>query len=226
MQGNDTPERRRAPRRPPVQRVCEGCSAPFMARRAEVDQGRARFCSRDCWKTDATGDLAERLRANTKIDTNLTCWLWTGTPGTHGYGRMSVGNVPLLTHQVAWMVASGESSPPQGVIGHTCDLKLCVRNDEPGTYTVDGIAYQRYGHLFLTTQLGNVRDMIQKGRDFHESPKGEASSVAKLTALDVRAIRQRYAAGGISTFALSQEYGVGKSQIKRIVRRESWAHVD
>jgi plasmid maintenance system antidote protein VapI len=42
----------------------------------------------------------------------------------------------------------------------------------------------------------------------------------------VRAIRQRYAVGGISQYALAAEFGVNVANINMIVNRKAWAHVE
>ena len=56
-------------------------------------------------------------------------------------------------------------------------------------------------------------------------PVGVANGNAKLTDDDVREIRFRYAAGGVSQSALGQEYGVTQPMIGYIVRRELWKHI-
>jgi hypothetical protein len=51
------------------------------------------------------------------------------------------------------------------------------------------------------------------------------STTRKLTGADVRAIRERYAIGGISHAALGREYGVNKVTVTRILQRKMWRHV-
>jgi hypothetical protein len=48
---------------------------------------------------------------------------------------------------------------------------------------------------------------------------------AKLTEVQVRAIRERYAVGDISQAALGEEYGVTRMAVSAIVSRRSWKHV-
>ncbi len=50
MQSNDT-TRKRAPRRPPVERICEVCGGSFSALPSWIDAGRGRFCSTACFFT-------------------------------------------------------------------------------------------------------------------------------------------------------------------------------
>ncbi len=55
--------------------------------------------------------------------------------------------------------------------------------------------------------------------------RGSSSPNAKLTDDQVRDIRLRYAAGGISQTVLGAEYGVVHTVVGKIVRREMWRHV-
>src|SRR5947199_536257 len=113
---------------------------------------------------------------------------------------------------------------------HRCDIRQCVRP----------------GHLFLGTHADNMNDMAQKGRAasgernamrlypelvrskrggvFHQ-PSGELNTAAKLTTDQVREIRERYAAGGVSQQALADEFGVSQPHLSRIVRGEWWTHI-
>lgn len=54
---------------------------------------------------------------------------------------------------------------------------------------------------------------------------GEKVGSAKLTAEQVRAIRERYARGGIPQSALAGEYGVRQSLINRIIHSKLWRHL-
>lgn len=56
--------------------------------------------------------------------------------------------------------------------------------------------------------------------------RGEDHRAAKLSGDDVRAIRDRYAAGGISQAKLGATYGVDQALISRIVRGQRWRHLD
>lgn len=56
--------------------------------------------------------------------------------------------------------------------------------------------------------------------------RGQNHYAAKLTEQDVRDIRRRYAAGGITQRALAAEYGVHFALISQIVLRQKWTHVE
>lgn len=56
--------------------------------------------------------------------------------------------------------------------------------------------------------------------------RGELNPGTSLTDQNVRDIRRRYAAGGISQHQLATEYGCTQSTISLIVLRRSWQHVE
>ena len=56
--------------------------------------------------------------------------------------------------------------------------------------------------------------------------KGERQPQAKLTEAQVIAIRQRYAAGGISQLNLARLFGMSRSAVQLILQRKNWKHVN
>lgn len=77
--------------------------------------------------------VSERFRAlYDVIDTG--CWIWRGTPGANGYGRLSIGNRPTYAHRAAYELHVGPI--PAGLtIDHLCRVRMCVNPDhlEPVT---------------------------------------------------------------------------------------------
>lgn len=144
------------------------------------------------------------------------CWTWTGFRSS-GYGFLSVGNRPTRAHRVSWELSNGPlpDIAPGSYHGtcvlHRCDNRACVRPD----------------HLFIGTQLDNIRDRDAKlrGRSGPGFPRGERHPNHKLRACDVREIRRRYAAGGITQFALAAEFGVRQPHISRAISGTAWGHV-
>lgn len=150
--------------RPPV--PCELCGVLIPQR---TGRRSARFCSKVC-SGKATGGLAVTPRPLTerfwaKVQKTDTCWFWTGAHLPLGYGlltRREGGE--RRANRIAWELASGESIPPGSVVCHVCDNPPCVRNDDVGTYEVNGAIHPRYGHLFLATMKDNSQDMLAKSR--------------------------------------------------------------
>lgn len=140
------------------------------------------------------------------------CWLWTAyLEPAWGYGifRMYPGQQMWKAHRAAWVLERGPI--PDGlIVCHHCDNPPCVNP----------------AHLFVGTWQDNVDDRVAKNRSGRTGPgRGEAAPNVTLTEVQVREIRRRYAAGGVSQSALGAEYGVGQTQVGRIVRGTRWAHV-
>jgi uncharacterized protein YjcR len=49
--------------------------------------------------------------------------------------------------------------------------------------------------------------------------------IKKLSVKDVRKIRQRYSAGGVTYYDLAEEYGVTFQAIGHIITRRNWKHI-
>lgn len=153
--------------------------------------------------------LAERFwRFVTKGD---GCWHWKGAKNQGGYGVIHAAiqyGRSMLAHRVAWELTKGPI--PIGIcVCHHCDNRACVNPD----------------HLFLGTLADNNRDMKVKGKAHGPGFKGERNWIAKLTEIAVYEIRDKYAAGGVSTGYLSRQYGVHKSTIKDVLHRRTWRHL-
>ena len=136
------------------------------------------------------------------------CWTWLGGLNKpDGYGQILVDGRHKLAHQVAWCIAHPEETiPPRQCVLHRCDNPQCVNQE----------------HLFLGTHADNMHDMFDKGR--REPARGEQHGHARLTTTDVLAIRSSNAQG-TSMHRLAKEFGVARSTIQSVVRRNTWTHV-
>lgn len=229
--------------------VCQQCRATFPVDPHLVAKGYGKYCDQQCyWASMRTEKPLDVDRFWSKVDKSDGCWIWTGKIATNGYGRFSHANRQHAAHRLAWEMAGGPV--PDGLkVCHDCpdgDSPACVRNDEPGTYIINGIARPRFGHLWVGTQAENLADMVNKGRSatgdrngsrthpekMQRGPRatdlilrGERTSGAKTTADAVIAIRSKYAAGNVTQDQLGMEYGLSRRQISGIIRRTEWSHV-
>lgn len=127
------------------------------------------------------------------------CWIWTGKRANKcGYGRMTFGRkrgkaLEEDAHRAAYRFFVGPIPAGKHVL-HKCDVPACIRPD----------------HLYLGTQLENMRDVARRGR-FNR----------KLTWARVHEIR-RLKAEGQPTFGLAHQFNVSPSMIRRIVAGKSW----
>jgi hypothetical protein len=228
-------------------RACEFCAAPFCALVAEINRGRARFCSGRCrntansrvWRKTTAERFWLKVDQNGPVPSHCPelgpCWLWLASKYTNGYGQFTMGPPwrPHIADRIAWELTYGPI--PEGLnVCHRCDTPACVRPD----------------HLFLATQAGNLADMASKGRstigdrnparmypermprgDTHPArsrpsylARGERNGATKLTAVVIPAIRSN-AANGVPLTVLGLKHGVTDGAIRKIVRRETWRHI-
>ena len=75
-----------------------------------------------------------------RVDRTETCWLWTGKPEAHGYGRLSIGRVDgkpvrMQAHRFAYELTVGPV-PDGMVLDHLCRVRLCVNPEHLEPVTV------------------------------------------------------------------------------------------
>lgn len=138
--------------------------------------------------------------------TESGCHLWVGRVGGNGYGqvrkRIDGKRRYFYAHRIAWEQANGPI--PAGLcVCHRCDVPSCVNP----------------AHLFVGTQAENVADRDRKGRG--RAAKGALSGVSKLTEEQVLSIKK----DGRVLREIAADYGIGKSQVSRIKRNETWEHL-
>lgn len=110
-----------------------------------------------------------------------------------------------MAHRVAWGIASG--APPGTLhVLHHCDNPSCCNA----------------AHLFLGTNLDNIRDRVSKKRS--SCHRGEGNPRSLVTAEDVLEIRVGLARGD-SRRALAERFAVSLSCIDGIKSRKNWAHL-
>lgn len=128
------------------------------------------------------------------------CWEWRGPKTSLGYGKLCFNYKYLGAHRVSWELHRG----PIGA-----GLFLCHKCDNPGCVNPD--------HLFLGTQMDNMRDKIAKGRDLY----GEKNTEAKLKECQVREILRDTR----SLKEIAADYDVSGTMIGFIKNGRKWKHV-
>jgi hypothetical protein len=164
------------------------------------------------------------------------CWEWAAGLSNKGYGKFTLNNKTLIAHRVSWLFEHGEPPKDGMCVCHKCDNRKCVNPS----------------HLFIGSHQDNVDDMISKGRKAtgdsngarrlfidirlgkkshkNSNPncllKGSSVGTSKLTAENVKFIRHEYAFGRQTPNQLAELFGLGRSQVSRIIKNESWGHVE
>lgn len=194
------------PKPVPVECSCLSCGKKFFAASSRIKSGHGKYCSKLC--RSAGDSKFNPARFWKRVDKSGDCWLWTGDHSRYGYGlyRNAAGQ-KTGAHRVSWELHNG--TIPDGLfVCHNCpggDNPLCVNP----------------AHLFLGTNADNMADCVQKGR----TRIGERHWNSRFTEEQVTAIRQRYAAGGISVRKLAEELGEPYGTISAIIYRVSWKHL-
>lgn len=155
-----------------------------------------------------TSELIQGFWARVDVKPNKNeCWEWKAYCNENGYGRLYIKGLYFYSHRTAYFLGKG-IDPIEWKVLHECDNPPCCNPH----------------HLKLGTHGDNVRDMIAKGRD--KKAKGEDAPNVKLKEWQVKEIRQKYEAGGISMEKLARQYDIYPSGVWMIVRRKIWAHVE
>lgn len=95
--------------------------------------------------------MADRFWKFVSPEPNSGCWLWEGSTDKRGYGQLRLsssgpGSLAYATH--VSLALAGRHVPSGKCACHHCDNPPCVNPD----------------HLFIGTQLDNMRDAKAKGR--------------------------------------------------------------
>ena len=145
--------------------------------------------------------LGEKVWSKVEFGEMDQCWRWIGAHGKHGHGHLlrgGRGTPHVNAHRAAYELIYG--SIPSGLeVCHRCDVRDCCNPR----------------HLFLGTHRENMTDMARKER----SPR------RRLTGIEVTAIHNAWAQGGVTKTDLSRRYGVSRVQIANIVSGRHWCHL-
>lgn len=199
---------------------CANCGEPVRRLAWELRSGRAVFCGKACadhtvgsaiaeqWQRSFQDRFWQRVdKAGPVIYREIgPCWIWTGQRNNYGYGVVAKDRQSFLAHRVSF---AQTATIPEGLyVLHHCDNPPCVRPD----------------HLFTGTALTNTRDMVIKGRNrLPYANMNRKHPNAKLTDESVDTIIKLYnSTPRVTQVQLAASFGVGQSQISRIIRKESW----
>lgn len=151
------------------------------------------------------GSDLERFTLCICADSKTGCWNWTGPRLRSGYGSTSYKSAERRAHRLSWRLFNG--TIPEGMsVCHKCDNPRCVRPE----------------HLFLGTQLDNVRDMIAKGRD--RKALGQKNGRAKMDEGSVREIRRLHS-DGLSHRRIAGELGLNRGAVWAVLGGRTWTWV-
>jgi len=138
------------------------------------------------------------------VNKTETCWLWIGQLLPNGYGviRLRQPRRKEMVHRFSWAIHNGPI-PHKMLVLHHCDIPNCINPR----------------HLFIGTQLDNMKDAMNKFRVHH----GTNHYKTHLTDDDVKIIIEQK--GKITQSELSKRFNVGRENISAIQNRRTWKHI-
>lgn len=148
--------------------------------------------------------LSERFHEKIIPITESGCWLWIGATKELGYGVIGLGRRTQGTskaHRVSWELYNGNIPKGMNVL-HKCDIPSCVNPK----------------HLFIGTLSDNMKDCVNKKRNFVPNNSKENAKWAKLNNQSVEHIRKKEMSG----VDYAKLYNVSKSAIYNIWSGLSW----
>jgi len=151
-------------------------------------------------------DLDSYLSTRTKVSGE--CIEFTNKPDVNGYAKLSQRSSAFKMYGERWLhritYTRHYGEIPKGVVVmHTCDNPICCNIE----------------HLKLGTQIDNLKDMYNKGRN----AKGELSGNNKLTKSDVVYIisyKETHKSTEVATM-----YNVAPRTIRDIWNNVTWRHI-
>jgi len=130
------------------------------------------------------------------------CWNWKGAI-SHGYGSLRFKGKHYIASRAAYEVYISVINDDL-LVCHKCDNPLCVNPN----------------HLFLGTELDNMKDMVSKNR----SAKGSHHSQAKLNETSVKEIK-KLLKQQLSHSEIAKLYDVKREAISKINQGIRWGHI-
>lgn len=129
------------------------------------------------------------------------CWNWAGHLGKFNYGQIQVNGRPEPAHRVSWELRFG--TIPDGMcVLHRCDNPSCVNPH----------------HLFLGTNLDNIKDRHAKNRD----ARGERSGKSTLTNDQVIQIKRLYRPKVFGCRKIGKQLGIDHSTVCHVISGRTW----
>lgn len=106
-----------------------------------------------------TPEDLKRFWAKVDMKDESSCWLWTASVNSKGYGSFAIKGSGVSAHKVSWALAKNDGvlSDSKSHVMHSCDVRSCVNPN----------------HLSLGTPKDNARDAISKGRNVVRVPSQE-----------------------------------------------------
>lgn len=159
------------------------------------------------------------------------CWDWTAAL-SNGYGAFRLNDRNERAPAISYLLEFGIDPRPFCI--HSCDRPSCVnpghlRAGTPKDNADDMIARNRIAtgerHGMRLHPECRARGEVHRSKMLVVAARGNNHVCAKITDVDVREIRLRFAAGGSTYKSIGIDYGLCRQSIALIVKLKNWKHV-
>jgi len=145
----------------------------------------------------------EYIELRYTVDQDTGCWIWNGVKDGGGYGRVHYIKYGFRSaHRLSYNTYKG-TIPENVCVCHKCDVRSCVNPD----------------HLFLGTNIDNLKDRDSKGRQ----AKGINNGTSKLVEKEVLEIRKLK--GHMRQIDIAKLYNIHTDTVYRIWIGRTWKHL-
>lgn len=153
-------------------------------------------------------ELLEKFMSSVYPEPNTGCWLWGGLSTADGYGVFKPKIIKDIlktptAHRVSYLFFKGDFEKSLCVL-HSCDNPACVNPD----------------HLWLGTQIENIRDRTVKGRSARQGPRGERAPMSVLKKHQIPEILSLK--GKVRQLEIAKQFGVSQSTIHHVLSGKTW----
>ena len=146
-------------------------------------------------------ELYHYIQQNITI-TETGCHEWNLGKNSSGYGHIWHNRKYELVHRWIYQYLKNIKLITEEHVLHRCDNPICCN----------------INHLFIDSNLGNIKDKVAKGRQM----KGEDVHTSKLTRLKVEEIKHLLDEGELTQKEIAEIYNVHKVSISNIKRGKTW----
>jgi transposase len=196
----------------------------------------------------------DQKRFESKINKTSLCWIWKGQICPTGYGAFWLRK-NMTAHRASWILYHGEIpenlcvchacdnrkcvNPKHLFLGtHKDNMQDCKDkgrlapqkrqlNEEQENEVIhkylDGISQRKIAKQYGIHQATLWR-YIHKYIPIKDC-KGEGNNKSKFTEKQIQEIRSLYIPRKMGAHRIAKKYGVEKSTIQRIIKRETWKHI-
>jgi hypothetical protein len=146
-------------------------------------------------------ELKQKLLKRVNIDLKTNCWMWIGSKGSRGYGRIKVEGKYQSAHRISYLVFKGEFEKGKE-IDHLCRNRLCINPS----------------HIEQVTHLINMQRVPKDLRGGNRGGKGY--KLNKEQVIEILLLN-----GKMSKAEIGRKYNVSDVHINHILRGNRWKSI-